>query len=360
MTIAGPGSGKTRVVVARAWHLVRELGVDPARIIIIAFTNKAANEVKERLAAVGVGGGDTGAGHGGCEVLVKTFHALGAYFLRKAAATTPGLGLGSRFKVLNAEESECLMQRAVEEVERDFEGDQTPTGQRGDAERKDEPSTAGGDDPATRGAAAPLTASDVKDLVELLAYLFPRVKSRLADISFYDEDRAIEQAVQAGVATGKRLEAKPRPPARTRRESPAVAARWYLGRVQEYFSMYQRLLYDNNAVDFSDLICLPVRALDTCPELAEAWRARFDHILVDEFQDTDPAQYRFVRQLKGPGTALFVVGDPDQAIYSWRGAEVNNMSLYLPRDFPDTETKTLSINYSGHRTRTHNWRTATM
>ncbi|KXZ47888.1 hypothetical protein GPECTOR_32g501 [Gonium pectorale] len=341
---AGPGSGKTRVVVARAWYLVSQRGIDPARILAITFTNKAANELKERLAAAGVGPSEGEAGHGGGgQVLAKTFHGLGCYFLRKAASTTPGLGINSRFRVLDAEQSERLIRRAIEEV--DLEQLQA-AGQGGERDMKGRPD--GAASVTTHGLATPLANTDVLQLAQRLADLFSSVKTGMAAIGFHDDDRAIEEAVKRGVdgmdgSRGKSLGDKPQLPSRF--ESAAVAARWYRGMVQKYFCMYRRLLLRNNAVDFSDLICLPVRLLDQHPELVAAWRARFDHILVDEFQDTDPAQYKLVRQLKGPTTSLFVVGDPDQAIYGWRGAEVSNMSIYLPRDFPDTKTHMLSINY---------------
>ncbi|EFJ44745.1 hypothetical protein VOLCADRAFT_95122 [Volvox carteri f. nagariensis] len=115
--------------------------------------------------------------------------------------------------------------------------------------------------------------------------------------------------------------------------------------VQSGISCGFRHLRRNNAVDFADLICLPVRLLRVDQQLRNSWRASFDHIIVDEFQDADPAQYQFVRLLLARSSSLFVVGDPSQAIYGWRGAEVNNMRKHLVQDFPRIATFHLPVNY---------------
>ncbi|KAG2490226.1 hypothetical protein HYH03_011351 [Edaphochlamys debaryana] len=362
---AGPGSGKTRLVVARAHHLITARGVPLERILCITFTNKAANELKERLTAAGCGGeggggeaagpgpGSTasastgrgagaGAGAGSGAVVAKTFHGLGVYILRQALRRAPGtLPVDHRFKIVDSDKSEKLLLRAV------FEVDAAQQAQHEEAARA---AQAAGRPPPR--PLPPLTSAAAGGLLGRMKELVPHLKSQLAAKGLHVRGTELRVAAAEGLSLlGTAPPAQPQLPARTGGDkggdSAGFSARWHRDQAQLYLDAYERLLAANNALDFSDLIAAPVRLLDCLPDLAEAWKGRFAHLLVDEFQDTDGAQYRLVKQLlgPGPGCGLFVVGDPDQAIYSWRGAQVHHMATWLPEDFPDTQTFLLSSNY---------------
>jgi DNA helicase-2/ATP-dependent DNA helicase PcrA len=118
---------------------------------------------------------------------------------------------------------------------------------------------------------------------------------------------------------------------------------------QRVYTRYQQLLQRNNALDFDDLLLWPVRLFRQEPELLESYRLRFPHVLVDEFQDTNTAQYTLLRQLAGEQPDLFVVGDPDQSIYRWRGADYRNV-LRLQQDYPGLQTFLLEQNYRSTQT----------
>ncbi|GIL44419.1 hypothetical protein Vafri_1894, partial [Volvox africanus] len=359
---AGPGSGKTRVVVGRVHHLITRMRVDPRRILAITFTNKAAIELKKRLrAALGEGSGDAGgSGVGddgrasrdgrpspGRQVLAKTFHGLGLYLLRKSLEMRPDLaselGLTTDLKVMNQDQSWRVLKKAVEAVEQQLQQQQQQQQQPvavAATSRGGIPGCSNRD--VANGAPLPeLPATALSKLVDILSLFFSDCKPILAAGKHHDDSTAMLQRLVSNMRQRmlkKYVNMKELP--------EAVYSRLQAAKLlQSYFSAYRQQLQLNNAADFDDLICLTVRILDLDPDLRNYWRASFDHILADEFQDTDPAQYRMLGLLLSPSSRLFVVGDPDQAIYSWRGAEVNNMRDYLPRDFPGTATFHLPINY---------------
>lgn len=111
------------------------------------------------------------------------------------------------------------------------------------------------------------------------------------------------------------------------------------------YKKYQSLLKKNNSLDFDDLLMYTAKILDDYPEVRERWHRKFDAYLIDEFQDTDSVQYKLVKHLLSSHTSLTVVGDPDQTIYTWRGADSNLIQNSLPKDFPDLQTVTLDLNY---------------
>ncbi|GLC33039.1 hypothetical protein PLESTB_000377600 [Pleodorina starrii] len=390
---AGPGSGKTREVVARAHHLITACGVDPRRILAITFTNKAAQELRERLEAAlgssnsgggsssssssGSGGRDDMEGLGissgrqqqqqraaegtvrhaptpmvpapavpapaaaprrpGQQVVAKTFHGLGSHILRRSLKMAPRLvselGLDAGFKVLEADQSRRLLKEAVQKVEQ----------QEADTEAAAVASSSSSSPSSSSFWPSSLQTRELSALVDVLAGFFSAAKTDLAARGHHDDATAVTAGPRA---VGARLQQlRPRMGGERGRSFALEERLSEAAVVQKYYSSYQSLLRRNNAVDFADLICLPVRLLDEHAELRDSWRAMFDHILVDEFQDTDAAQYKLVRLLLHRSAALFVVGDPDQAIYTWRGAEIGNMRTYLQRDFPDTATHHLPVNY---------------
>nr|WP_284701309.1 UvrD-helicase domain-containing protein [Rhodoplanes tepidamans] len=243
MVIAGPGSGKTRMLVHRIAHLVRERGVPAGACLAVTFTRKATEELRTRLVAL--------LGEAGRAVAVHSFHSLGLAILRAHADRA---GLGADFRIA------------------------------GEAERR----------------------------------------AALADALGLGEARAARllQAVSALKRTGA---AGPVEAA----EACAVLAR--TGRAQGW-------------VDFDDLVVLSADLLAADAEIAAAWRARFPHVVADEFQDVDEQQYRLLRLIAGAEGRLCVIGDPDQAIYGFRGADAACFARFA-RDFPAARTLRLARNY---------------
>ncbi len=257
LVLAGAGSGKTRVITEKIAHLVREHAVAPAHIAAITFTNKAAREMRERVAKLLPG--DAGEG-----LTVCTFHALGLRFLHIEHLR---VGLRRGFSVFDSDDSLAQI--------RDLAG----TGAKPDA-------------------------------VEALRQLVSRAKN---------EGLSPEQAQAA---------------ARSPREREAA----------DVYARYQLRLQAFNAVDFDDLIRLPLQLLEADADLAGAWRERIRHLLVDECQDTNVAQYRLLKILAGRRGQLTCVGDDDQSIYAWRGANPENLDA-LARDYPSLRVIKLEQNY---------------
>ncbi len=259
LVLAGAGSGKTRVLTARIAHLIQSGGVRPDRIFAVTFTNKAAGEMRDRVAAL-LGTDPRG-------LWIGTFHSLSARLLRREA---PLLGFGPNFTIYDEDDSQALLKRMLEQRE-------------------------------LSPKAYPPRA---------LHALISGAKNRLVDPDEF-----------AGGA-----------------ESP-------LARVAA--DCYRELggaLLRANAMDFDDLLLFPLRLFREHPERLVWWQGRFDHVLVDEFQDTNAAQYRLVRALAQRHGNLCVVGDDDQAIYGWRGADVRHM-LAFQNDFPGTTLIKLEQNY---------------
>ncbi|MCM2357500.1 MAG: UvrD-helicase domain-containing protein [Geobacteraceae bacterium] len=262
LILAGAGSGKTRVIVHRIVHLVRELGVPPWQILAVTFTNKAAGEMRERVERL-LGGGEL--------PLIATFHSACARILRREIHH---LGYQRNFTIYDDKDAERLLKEIVAEQGLD--------------EKRF---------PAKSFAAA---IDDCKNAGRLPEEL----------------------------ATGGDL------------------FREKLGRV---YAAYQERLQKCNALDFGDLVMLTVRLFETAPEVLARYREKFRWILVDEYQDTNPIQYRLIRLLAGERRNLCVVGDDDQSIYRWRGADIRNI-LDFEKDFPGVRVVKLEQNYRSTRT----------
>ena len=258
LVLAGAGSGKTRVITAKIARLV-EQGTDPARILAITFTNKAAREMRERAQALLRQAGNAEAAG---RVSIQTFHALGLHILRSEAKS---VGLKPSFSIL-----------------------------------------------------------DPGDLEQIVAELIGTA------------DRGRARKAQWKISAWKNaLVAPPDALQQADGDDEQAAARAYVN--------YADALAAYQAVDFDDLIVLPVALLERDQAARERWQ-RFAHILIDEYQDTNPAQYRLLRALLGPSTPFTAVGDDDQAIYGWRGATLDNLAA-LPRDYPGLELVKLEQNY---------------
>jgi len=272
LIVAGAGSGKTRVLTNRIAYLLAERGATPGEILAITFTNKAAGEMKERVAAL--------VGPRARAMWVSTFHSMCVRILRAEAKT---LGFTSSFSIYDSDDSRRLM---------------TLVGRELDLDPKRYP---------------------------------PR--SLAAQVSNLKNELITPQAWENRASSGPEK----------------VLA--------EAYTRYQRRLTEARAFDFDDLIMATVGLLQLHPDLAEHYRRRFRHVLVDEYQDTNHAQYVLVRELTGspaaddplPPAELVVVGDADQSIYAFRGATIRNI-LEFERDYPDATTILLEQNYRSTQT----------
>ncbi|MET3427187.1 DNA helicase-2/ATP-dependent DNA helicase PcrA [Actinoplanes tereljensis] len=270
LIVAGAGSGKTRVLTHRIAYLLAERNVHPGEIIAITFTNKAAGEMKERVAQL--------VGPRARLMWVSTFHSACVRILR---AEHDHAGLKSTFSIYDADDSRRLMTMVIRELDLD----------------------------PKRYTARGLTAQ-VSNL----------------------KNELVEPEDFKGDAKGPNERA-----------------------LAEAYELYQRRLREAHALDFDDIIMLTVHLFQSHPHVAEAYRRRFRHVLVDEYQDTNHAQYMLVKQLVGdrdgevPPGELCVVGDADQSIYAFRGATIRNI-LEFERDYPDARTILLEQNYRSTQT----------
>jgi len=254
---AGAGSGKTRVITYRIAHLIYDIGVDPTSILAVTFTNKAANEMRERVIQL-LDAKDV-------RLTVSTFHSYCAKLLRRHA---PLVGYPSSFTIADVPEQERTMKKVLERL-----------GTTGTARR---------------------WLSVVSDAKE--EGLFP-------------ED----------IAAGKGF------------EDPRVLGPVYQG--------YQTALREQSAFDFDDLLLFAVRVLEKNPEVLERYQNDLQHILIDEYQDTNALQFRLVKMLAtSDGRGLCVVGDEDQSIYGWRGASIDHIRRF-ERDFKNAKVVLLEENY---------------
>jgi DNA helicase-2/ATP-dependent DNA helicase PcrA len=283
LIVAGAGTGKTRVITRRIAHLIATRRARPEQILALTFTDRAAAEMEERV--------DRLVPYGYAQAWISTFHAFGDRLLREHALH---LGLSPDFRVLSRAEQAIFLRERLFELPLDYF---RPLG-----------------DPARH--------------VDALVALFSRAK---------DEDVTPEEYA----AHAERLAAE----ARTRPDDAALAelARQQ-GELAAAYRVYQQLLVREGRVDFGDLITLALRLLRDHPTVLAACRERFLHVLVDEFQDTNYAQFELVKLLAGPRRNLTVVADDDQAIYRFRGASYSNIA-YFTRTYPDARTVVLSRNY---------------
>ncbi|GAA4515678.1 DNA helicase PcrA [Brevibacterium yomogidense] len=267
LIVAGAGSGKTSVLTRRIAHALRAGHARPGEVLAITFTNKAAKEMQERIAAL--------VGPAARTMWVSTFHSACVRILRREAKT---LGLTSSFTIYDAQDSLRLLTQIARET---------------DLDPKKFPARA----------------------------LRSRISGLKNDLMTPDD---FAQTVS---------EKRPNDEA-----------------VLTVYRRYQDRLRRANALDFDDLIMETVHLLGAFDAVADNYRARFRHILVDEYQDTNPAQYRLIRLLAGadlpdgPSAELTVVGDADQSIYAFRGATVRNI-VEFEEDFPRARVVLLEQNY---------------
>lgn len=257
LVLAGPGSGKTRVLTQRLAYLLRSEGVRPYNLLAVTFTNKAAQEMGARVAEL-VGE----AAHG---LTLGTFHAICARLLRREAEHLP---FTANFVIFDEDDQQSLVKTTLKELNLD--------------------------DKRYRPAGVLNSISNAKN--ELLS------PEKYPTENYRDEV------------------------------------------VKRVYKRYQELLLANNALDFDDLLLWTATLLQENAPVRQKYARRYEHILVDEFQDTNQAQYELLKHLASFHRNLFVVGDTDQSIYRWRGADYRNV-LRFQEDFKDTQVILLEQNY---------------
>ena len=257
LVLAGPGSGKTRVLTQRIAFLMNEKRVNPHNILAVTFTNKAAREMRTRLERM--------LGNSVSALWLGTFHATCARILRREADLMP---FDANFVIMDADDQQSIVKRVLKDLNID--------------------------DKLYRPASIRNLISNAKNALQEPAEL------------------------------------------KTRTYREEVAKRVY--------EQYDKILRSSNAVDFDDLLMWAVRLFEENPQVREKYGKRFEHVLVDEFQDTNQAQYALLKHLSSQHHCLFLVGDEDQSIYRWRGADYRNVQRFQS-DYPKSELLLLERNY---------------
>jgi ATP-dependent DNA helicase UvrD/PcrA len=274
LVLAGAGSGKTRVLTYRLAYLIESGQVRPHQSLAITFTNKAAGEMKERVARL--------LGASSRWTWVSTFHSACARMLRQDAAL---LGYRTNFSIYDEDDSVRLVRHCVEDLRLDS---------------KRYPPKA-------------------------LQNLISDAKNRLVDVDDF---------ARGGVTGGERHEAN----------GDDYGASGFHDITAAVYRRYQARLLETNALDFDDLLMRMVDILRLFPDRLAYYRDLFRHVLVDEYQDTNRAQYMLVKLLTEDHRQVTVVGDDDQSVYSWRGADIRNI-LSFEDDFPEATVVKLEQNY---------------
>ena len=264
LVVAGAGSGKTRVLTHRIAHLIENDNINPFQILAITFTNKAAQEMKDRVAAL--------VGPVAEKMWVSTFHSACVRILRRDAEQ---LGYPSTFSIYD----------------------------QADAVR--------------------LTGYVARDLGLDTKKFVPRsVHSHISNLK--NELVSTQQALDKAEGVFDR-------------------------KIAEIYEEYQRRLRSSGAMDFDDLLNVTVELFSAHPQTLNHYQERFQHVLVDEYQDTNPAQNDIVLKLGDKHQNVFVVGDSDQSVYAFRGADIRNI-LEFEKAFPDTSVVILDQNYRSTQT----------
>ena len=259
LILAGPGSGKTRVITHRIAYLVRVWRINPRRIMAVTFTNKAAREMRQRLHNL--------LGHSAQDLTVGTFHAICAGILRRDGKA---IGIDPKFVIYDDEDQLGLIKATLQELNLD--------------PKKYPP--------------------------KAFQSAIGQAKSHLLMPDAYIQD----------------------------------ARNYFEEVVHRVYQQYQILLTQNHALDFDDLIMKTYHLFHDHPDILSKYQSLYLHLLVDEFQDTNIAQYALVKQLAGKHHNICVVGDPDQSIYSWRYADIRNI-LNFEKDFSEAKVVRLEQSY---------------
>ena len=265
LILAGAGSGKTRVITYRIAYMMKKHNVAPSSILAITFTNKAANEMRQRIEGL--------VGDRSKYIWCGTFHSIFARLLRRHAEL---LGYSQNFSIIDTDDQLKLIKEAMKEL-------------------------------------------DIAD---------SQFKPKSVQIEISNAKNKFVGVEEYQLLAGKE---------------------YFLGVVARIYKRYQEKLVANNAMDFDDILVNMVKLLDQNPDICELYRAKFRYIMVDEYQDTNETQYRAVMKLASGSGNICVVGDDDQSIYSFRGADVR-LILKFEKDFPGARVIKLEENYRSTKT----------
>ena len=260
LVIAGAGSGKTKVLTHKIAYLMQEKNILPWNILAITFTNKAANEMKERIAGL--------VGESAKDIWMGTFHSICVRILRKHIDQ---IGYDSSFIIFDTSDQKSLIKKCLKELK-------------------------------------------------------------------IDDKQYSEKVVQAEISNAKNEMLEPD------MYAFKVHGDFRREKIATVYELYQKRLKENNAIDFDDIINFTIKIFLEKPEIANYYSSKFKYVLVDEYQDTNKAQFTLVTMLASKNGNITVVGDNDQGIYSFRGADISNI-LNFERDFPGTKIIKLEQNY---------------
>lgn len=261
--LAGAGSGKTRVLTYKVIYLIKEKKIDPGNILMVTFTNKAANEMKQRIEKLS---GNTD------KPSVGTFHSLCARILRIEGKN---IGFSEKFTIYDTQDSVDAIKQAMER--------------------------------------ANISVKDFKPS-SVLSTISQAKNQLISDLEYLN-----------------------------------LARGYFQESVAKVYPYYQRILKENNAVDFDDLLSRTLELFDKNPQILEKYQDKFRYIMVDEYQDTNQAQYILTKKLSKKWQNICVVGDFSQSIYSFRGANFQNL-ITFKNDFKNVKTFSLSQNYRSTQT----------
>ena len=257
LILAGAGSGKTKVLTARTAFLIAEKNVSPYRILALTFTNKAANEMRERIIKA--------AGNEAQRVWIHTFHGFCA---RVLSSDCERLGYKKGFLIYDVDDQQSLLGTIIKDLQ----------------------------------------LNDKVYTKRMLQDLFSKAKNHSDNPEAY------------------------------------LRASYQPRQVMEAYALYEKKKMAANAMDFDDLLLKTIELFNTCPDILERYRDLFRYIMVDEYQDTNMSQYKIISLLAAAHQNLCVVGDDDQSIYGWRGADIRNI-LEFEKDFPGAAVVRLEQNY---------------
>ena len=265
LILAGAGSGKTRVITYRIAYMMKKHNVAPSSILAITFTNKAANEMRQRIEGL--------VGDRSKYIWCGTFHSIFARLLRRHAEL---LGYSQNFSIIDTDDQLKLVKDSMKELD----------------------------------------IADSQFKPKSIQNEISNAKNKFVSVEEY--------AIQAGKD-------------------------YFYGVVARIYKRYQEKLLANNAMDFDDILVNMVKLLEQNPDICELYRAKFRYIMVDEYQDTNMPQYRAIMKLASGSGNICVVGDDDQSIYSFRGADVRSI-LKFEKDFPGAQVIKLEENYRSTKT----------
>lgn len=264
LVIAGAGSGKTKVLTHRIAYLIFQKKINPGNILAVTFTNKAAQEMKDRIEFISKDISSRNIMKG---LWMGTFHSICARILRQEINI---LGYDKNFVIYDKGDQLSMIRRCLKALDLDSK----------------------------------------KYSPNIISSIIDKAKNNLEDVEIFEYN----------------------------------ALNYYNKIVARVYKQYQEELFENNALDFGDLILLTVKLFKEKTEILENYQNKFKYILVDEYQDINFAQYQLVKLLSGKYNNLFVVGDPDQSIYKFRGADLSNI-LRFEKDFPHSRVIKLEQNY---------------